>query len=104
MPFYDQLSRSLHLIYRYSLRKAFYARGEDRHLVSLSSSPYCPTLILAAAVIDYARPTDAKHFADFEITQHFSGGERTGFWPTMSWMMLSQAMGISGAAVDAVVL
>mmetsp|Transcript_45901 Transcript_45901/g.121348 ORF Transcript_45901/g.121348 Transcript_45901/m.121348 type:complete len:518 (-) Transcript_45901:67-1620(-) len=100
----DYIARIIHLYYRESLKKAFFANGEDCEFRELSECDACPNMILGCSVNDFARPTDTGSFGDFTMTPTSMGGERTRFRPMPPWMKMSRAMGITGAALDAFLL
>ena len=109
LPMQHELPRTLHRFYARALRRAFFALSADAPLacgsLDMSGGVAPPNLILGATVNEFRRPETAdRRGQPFVLTPRAWGGKHTGYARPPTWLSLSRAMAISGAAIDGFVL
>eukprot|EP00927_Polykrikos_kofoidii_P026154 TRINITY_DN23337_c0_g1_i1.p1 TRINITY_DN23337_c0_g1~~TRINITY_DN23337_c0_g1_i1.p1 ORF type:complete len:1193 (+),score=184.22 TRINITY_DN23337_c0_g1_i1:127-3705(+) len=101
---YSLLTSTMHSFYKRSLRKAFFARGEDTSWTKLSRNPWCPFMLFTGTACDYKRPGDYGHVCTITFSPLHTGSQKTLYVATPGSRSMSSVVAISGAASDAMVL
>jgi len=105
VPFYAGLRSLMHQYYKDSLRKNFYADGQDNPISDLAGNPYCPYVIMTGTSSDFKPPGDKDTISEVSFSALHCGSEETGYVPMPEYRSLSKCTAITGAGcLDAISL
>jgi len=94
----------MHRYYSRSLHLAFYAGGKNCNWSAVRKNPYCPLLLLNAAVNDYLRLVDTEPISDITFSQLHTGGQRVGYFWAFGARPLARTAALSGGAIDGFIM
>merc|ERR1712232_994249 len=104
LPFFYHLTASAHEFFRRSVRRAFFASGQDICWKDLKLSPRCPLLLFNGAVTEYQQTGSRDSTHSITISPlHFGGPTLGGYFATAGYGSVSKFISLFSSAHDAAI-